>query len=111
MKNLPLAARLYLASLFAATTIVVIEFAPRPFPARGVYWALTLVAASVYVAFGTYRILASRLDDHRRHVQEMSDLHLATIEALTLAIDAKDEFGQRHARRMQAYAAGLAKAM
>jgi diguanylate cyclase (GGDEF)-like protein/putative nucleotidyltransferase with HDIG domain len=39
----------------------------------------------------------------------MADLHLATIEALALAIDAKDQTAQSHIRRVQVYAAGLAK--
>ena len=37
--------------------------------------------------------------------------YLATIEALALAIDAKDEIGQRHVRRAQVYAAALGKAL
>src|SRR4030095_6491404 len=41
----------------------------------------------------------------------MSDLHLSTIKALALAIDAKDEIGQRHVRRAQVYAAALGKAL
>jgi hypothetical protein len=34
----------------------------------------------------------------------MADLHLATIEALALAIDAKDQTSQSHIRRVQLYA-------
>ena len=41
----------------------------------------------------------------------MSDLHLATVEALALAIDAKDQTAQTHIRRVQGYAAGLARAV
>ena len=41
----------------------------------------------------------------------MSDLHLATIEALALAIDAKDQTAQSHIRRVQVYAAGIARAL
>ena len=41
--------------------------------------------------------------------QQVSDLHLATIEALALAIDAKDQTAQSHIRRVQVYAAGLAR--
>ena len=52
-----------------------------------------------------------RIEDERRHVQEMSDLHLATIEALALAIDAKDQTAQSHIRRVQVYAAGIARAL
>ncbi|HMB81534.1 MAG TPA: HD domain-containing phosphohydrolase, partial [Vicinamibacterales bacterium] len=46
-----------------------------------------------------------------RHVEQVSDLHLATIEALALAIDAKDQTAQSHIRRVQVYAAGLARAL
>src|SRR5256886_15183200 len=51
-----------------------------------------------------------RIEDEQRHVQQTSDLHLATIEALARAIDAKDQLTQMHIRRVQVYAAGLAKA-
>ena len=52
-----------------------------------------------------------RIEDEQRHVQQTSDLHLATIEALARAIDAKDQTTQSHIRRVQIYAAGLAKAV
>ena len=52
-----------------------------------------------------------RIQDQQRHVQQVSDLHLATIEALALAIDAKDQTAQSHIRRVQVYAAGLAQAL
>ena len=52
-----------------------------------------------------------RIEDEQRHVQQTSDLHLATIEALARAIDAKDQTTQTHIRRVQIYAAGLAKAV
>ena len=52
-----------------------------------------------------------RIQDQQRHVQQVSDLHLATIEALALAIDAKDQTAQSHIRRVQVYAAGLARAL
>jgi diguanylate cyclase (GGDEF)-like protein/putative nucleotidyltransferase with HDIG domain len=40
---------------------------------------------------------------------QTSDLHLATIEALARAIDAKDQTTQMHIRRVQVYATGLAQ--
>src|SRR5437899_3343671 len=51
-----------------------------------------------------------RIEDEQRHVQQTSDLHLATIEALARAIDAKDQTAHTHIRRVQVYAAGLARA-
>src|SRR5262249_4888774 len=50
-------------------------------------------------------------EDEQRHVEQTSDLHLATIEALARAIDAKDQMAQTHIRRVQCYATGMARAL
>ncbi len=75
------------------------------------YWMALLVAAPLYLTYRSYKIYMGRIEDEQRHVQEVSDLHLATIEALALAIDAKDRTGKSHIRRVQVFAAGLAKAI
>jgi diguanylate cyclase (GGDEF)-like protein/putative nucleotidyltransferase with HDIG domain len=72
-------------------------------------WVALLLTAPLYLTYRTYKVYLGRIDDERRHVQEMADLHLATIEALALAIDAKDQTAQSHIRRVQVYAAQLAK--
>jgi len=72
-------------------------------------WLAVLVIAPLYVTYHTYKVYLGRIDDERRHVEEMADLHLATIEALALAIDAKDQTTQTHIRRVQVYATGLAR--
>ena len=74
-------------------------------------WIALLLCAPLYLTYRTYKVYLGRIDDERRHVQEMADLHLATIEALALAIDAKDQTAQSHIRRVQVYAAGLAQAL
>ena len=78
---------------------------------RGGYWMALLLAAPLYLTYRTYRVYMGRVQDQERHVQEVSDLHLATIEALALAIDAKDQTAQSHIRRVQVYAAGIARAL
>jgi diguanylate cyclase (GGDEF)-like protein/putative nucleotidyltransferase with HDIG domain len=78
---------------------------------RGGYWMALLTAAPVYLIYRTYKVYMGRIQDQQRHVQQVSDLHLATIEALALAIDAKDQTAQSHIRRVQVYAAGIAKAL
>ena len=77
----------------------------------GSYWMALLAAAPPYFIFRTYTVYIGRIHDQQRHVQQVSDLHLATIEALALAIDAKDQTAQSHVRRVQVYAAGLARAL
>ncbi len=74
-------------------------------------WIALLLAAPLYLTYYTYKVYLGRIEDERRHVEEMADLHLATIEALALAIDAKDQTAQAHIRRVQVYAAGLAAAL
>src|SRR4051812_23420910 len=78
---------------------------------RGGYWMASLLAAPVYLTYRTYKVYMGRIQDQQRHVAQVSDLHLATIEALALAIDAKDQTAQSHIRRVQVYAAGIARAL
>jgi diguanylate cyclase (GGDEF)-like protein/putative nucleotidyltransferase with HDIG domain len=78
---------------------------------RGGYWMASLAAAPLYLTYRTYKVYLGRVQDEQRHVQQVSDLHLATIEALALAIDAKDQTAQSHIRRVQVYAAGLARSL
>jgi diguanylate cyclase (GGDEF)-like protein/putative nucleotidyltransferase with HDIG domain len=73
------------------------------------YW-LPFTFAPIYLTYRTYKVYMGRIEDEQRHVQQTSDLHLATIEALARAIDAKDQTTQMHIRRVQVYAAGLARA-
>jgi diguanylate cyclase (GGDEF)-like protein/putative nucleotidyltransferase with HDIG domain len=75
------------------------------------YWFAPLGFAPIYLTYRTYKVYMGRIEDEQRHVQQTSDLHLATIEALARAIDAKDQNTQTHIRRVQLYAAGMAKAV
>ena len=74
------------------------------------YWIAPFTFAPLYLTYRTYKVYLGRVEDEQRHVQETSDLHLATIEALARAIDAKDQTAQMHIRRVQVYAVGLARA-
>ena len=75
------------------------------------YWIAPLGFAPIYLTYRTYKVYMGRIEDQQRHVQQTSDLHLATIEALARAIDAKDQNTQTHIRRVQIYAAGMARAI
>jgi putative nucleotidyltransferase with HDIG domain len=76
-----------------------------------VQWLAPFAAAPLYLTYKSYKVYLGRINDEQRHVREMADLHLATIEALALAIDAKDQTSQSHIRRVQLYAAALARAL
>ncbi len=77
----------------------------------GGYWTLTLAAVPLYLSYRAYTAYVGRVKEQQQHAQQASDLHLATIEALAIAIDAKDQVAQGHVRRVQTYAAGLARAL
>ncbi|HJX91256.1 MAG TPA: diguanylate cyclase [Pyrinomonadaceae bacterium] len=63
-----------------------------------------------------YRFNESRLEEvkraeaeHRRHIEEMAEIHMNTIESLAIAIDAKDQTTHGHVRRTQIYATQMGK--
>jgi len=72
---------------------------------------IPLVLIPLYLIHRTYGLYFDRVDTEQGRVREMSDLHLATVEALALAIDAKDQTATSHIRKVQGYAAGIAQAM
>jgi diguanylate cyclase (GGDEF)-like protein/putative nucleotidyltransferase with HDIG domain len=77
---------------------------------RTVGWQPSLlVVPVVYWIFRSYRLYLGRLEDEKRHAEEMGALHLRTIEALALAIDAKDHTTHDHLRRVRVYAIEIAK--
>ncbi len=77
---------------------------------RYVGWQTALLVMPVlYLIYRSYRLYLGRLDDERRHAEEMAALHLRTIEALALAIDAKDHSAHDHLQRVQIYALELGR--
>jgi diguanylate cyclase (GGDEF)-like protein/putative nucleotidyltransferase with HDIG domain len=68
-----------------------------------------LVVPVIYLIYRSYRLYLGKLEDEKRHVEEMSDLHLRTIEALALAIEAKDHTTHDHLQRVRVYAIEVAK--
>lgn len=73
-------------------------------------WAYVLLSAPIIaITFWTYKIYFERVNTKTREAEELSRLHLATVEALATAIDAKDQTTHFHVRRVQIYAEGLGK--
>jgi putative nucleotidyltransferase with HDIG domain len=73
-------------------------------------WQATLLTLPVvYLVYRSYSLHLERLEGARKHAQEMGDLHWRTIEALALAIDAKDETTHNHLLRVKVYATEIAK--
>jgi diguanylate cyclase (GGDEF)-like protein/putative nucleotidyltransferase with HDIG domain len=68
-----------------------------------------LVFPIVYWIYRSYRTYLARLEAQKKHAEEIAALHLRTIEALSLAIEAKDHTTHDHLRRVQVYAVEIAK--
>ncbi|HZU21721.1 MAG TPA: HD domain-containing phosphohydrolase, partial [Terriglobales bacterium] len=67
-----------------------------------------LVMPAVYVIYRSYRLYLGKLETEKKHVEDMAGLHLRTIEALALAIEAKDHTTHDHLQRVRVYAMELA---
>ena len=106
-------------NLMGAAVVGVISFCNRY-----VGWQNALLILPVM--YGTYRsfqLYLARFEDQKkrveveelqvvaekRHVEEVCELHLRTIEGLALAIDAKDHTTHEHLHRVRTYAVEIAK--
>lgn len=72
----------------------------------GLYFGLVLLPLTVFGHFA-YRLHLARFAQKTKEITEASRVHLATVEALATAIDARDQVGIGHVRRTQIYAVGI----
>lgn len=73
-------------------------------------WQTALLVVPVcYLIYRSYGFYLSRLEAERKHIEEMNVLHMRTIEALAMAIEAKDTTTHEHLQRVQIYAIEIAK--
>ncbi|WP_180539810.1 sensor domain-containing diguanylate cyclase/phosphohydrolase [Nevskia soli] len=70
---------------------------------------LLLSAPPIYLVYLSYRQYLGRVDEQQKHIGDMARLHWRTIEALALAIEAKDDMTAAHLKRVQVYATEVAK--
>src|SRR6202163_605605 len=75
-----------------------------------------LVLPLIYWVYRSYRLYLGRLEAEKdrvevekRHVEEIASLNMRTIEALALAIEAKDHTTHQHLQRVRVYALEIAK--
>ena len=71
--------------------------------------ALSIIVPLLVVSYLTFRTSMGRLEDANKHVAQVHELYLSTIETLAMAVDAKDQITHGHIRRVQVYATELAK--
>ena len=74
----------------------------------GIEFGLVLLPLAI-ATNAAYKIHVRSLDQKTKEILEASRIHLATVEALATAIDARDQVGVGHVRRTQIYAVGLGR--
>jgi diguanylate cyclase (GGDEF)-like protein/putative nucleotidyltransferase with HDIG domain len=72
----------------------------------GIEFGLVILPITV-VGSVAYMVHLRRLANKTRQITEASRIHLATVEALATAIDARDQMGIGHVRRTQIFAIGI----
>jgi putative nucleotidyltransferase with HDIG domain len=70
---------------------------------------LGIILPLLLISYLTFRTSMGRLEDANRHLAQIRELYLSTIEALAMAVDAKDQITHGHIRRVQVYAVELAR--
>jgi len=79
---------------------------------RQMHWQGSVILLPViYLIYRSYQLYLARLESERRHVESIAGLHMRTIEALALAIEAKDHTTHEHLRRVRVYAVEVGKRM
>jgi len=71
--------------------------------------ALSVIVPILAITYLTFRASLGRVADADRHVAQVNQLYLSTIETLAMAVDAKDQITHGHIRRVQVYAVEMAK--
>ncbi len=71
--------------------------------------AVVLIAPVIYLVYRSYAAHVAQLEEAKTHSKELGALHWRTIEALALAIDAKDETTHNHLLRVKVYATEVGK--
>ncbi len=72
----------------------------------GLAFGLVILPLAV-IGHLAYQFHIKRLEQKTKEIGEASRIHLATVEALATAIDARDQVGVGHVRRTQIYAVGM----
>ncbi len=70
-----------------------------------------LLVPVAFLVYWSYHSYVSKQTAQRTHVEDMAALHVRTIEALAMAIEAKDQTSHTHLRRLSAYCEAVAVEM
>ena len=112
--QIPIAARICIVAILTASGAVSLLGSPKWDGYNPRHFAVFLLFSALllsYVFYHFYRDYLQKLAGGKKHVEEMAGLHLRTIEALAMAIEAKDHITHDHLRRVRVYALELGARM
>jgi diguanylate cyclase (GGDEF)-like protein/putative nucleotidyltransferase with HDIG domain len=92
----------FVGSMVASAAAILIQL--------GLYLWVGVVAIPLYLTYRSYRIYMARIAGEQAQVREASDVQLKIIEALVVAIEAKDSTSEAHLQTLQICAEALARA-
>lgn len=75
------------------------------------FYSFVISLPILLLTYIAYRSYMGRVETSNKHIEGLTKLHLATVESLTMAIDAKDDLSRGHIQRVRMLAEGLARAV
>ncbi|MFN0139777.1 MAG: diguanylate cyclase [Pyrinomonadaceae bacterium] len=103
--------KLLLAKLWPVWLLLMVPTLWLVFWFFGAAFAFVLVPLLFAAAYYYRRHLKRQLAEMTTEISDSSRVHLATVEALATAIDARDQVGVGHVRRTQIYAVGIGRVL
>lgn len=73
--------------------------------------SLLAIVPLLVILYLTFQSWSRHLEDTNRHLKELNELYMATVESLATAVDAKDQVTHGHIRRVQTFSVRLARAL
>ncbi len=73
------------------------------------WYVVILFIPVVAIVYRTYQVYLDKLESQKDHAEDIASLHLRTIEALAMAIEAKDAGTHEHLERVQIFVREIGK--
>jgi putative nucleotidyltransferase with HDIG domain len=70
-----------------------------------------IVVPSVFIIYRVYHTQSTAIRERQQHLEETEALHLRTIEALAIAVEAKDQNTHQHLSRVRVYVSEIGKSL
>jgi diguanylate cyclase (GGDEF)-like protein/putative nucleotidyltransferase with HDIG domain len=74
------------------------------------FYSFVISLPILLLTYVGYRTYLGRVEASNKDIERLTKLHLATVESLTMAIDAKDDLSRGHIQRVRFLAEGLGRA-